>query len=409
MPEDSNFCPNCGKGISVSVCEQCGAVVPEGSRLCPTCEGKEAARKALESAQLARKQAEERAKQERETARKAREAALLAKRDAKAQAEEKARQEAETISREKEAARKAKEAILLAQKEAEKRAKQERTKAQASPGIRKNRIRSKWLAAGIFLIFILAGVIWVFASGHSAPNQESPSAVVTTTPSINTTATTGNSTPLATTETTAETAMLPTTTETTSSETTTEVITPAPEPTISEVLVRTAAIASVKYDTQVTKSGTPTATMRIWENNAHIRIETIEDGQNVVILIDNEAQTVYRYVLAQNSAERMPYPTPARTAMQAVQGLAASNPAVINTSNIDGKDCLVVLSVVGGTQLKIWLWEDYGFPLRIEETISGELNVVDYSNIDFTDIPDNAFELPSGVKMITPLPPTPPS
>ena len=402
IPEGSNFCPNCGKGISANICEQCGTAVPEGNRLCPSCEEKEAVWKAKEAALLARKESEERAKKEKEAARKAREADLLSKREAEARAKEKARQEARAIAREKEVARKAKEGALLAKKETEKSARQEKTTAQSGPAPRFSRQWNRWfIAAGIFSIFVLVGAIYVFAFRNSTPNQEKTIVVDSTTPSINTTVTAGDLTPSATMQITATTTS-PAPPETTSSETTTAVTTSQPTPSLAEVLARTAAIASVKYDTQITQPGTPTATMRTWEKNTRMRIETTEQGQDLVILIDNDAQTVYRYVPAQNSAERMPYPPPARAATQDAESIARFNPSVTGTDTMDGKKCLVVTYLVNNTPIRMWLWQDYGFPLRVEETTSGGMTVVEYSNIIFADIQDSLFQLPAGVQIIGP-------
>ncbi len=104
LPEGSRFCPGCGKEVTtaaIKVGESCGTPVPEGSHLCSNCEQSEARLKAQQAAELAKREAEaarQRERQEKEAAKKAQESLLSAKREAEAIAREKARQEAEAAT-----------------------------------------------------------------------------------------------------------------------------------------------------------------------------------------------------------------------------------------------------------------------------------------------------------------------
>jgi len=343
----------------------CGTPIREGSLLCPRCEEKEAARKTEE-------------------------AALLAKKEAEATAKEKARQEAEAASererQEKESTQKAQEAATLAQKEAKEEGKtaasfttEEKNIVLTSSPQRRSRHLRGWqlISSSILLLLILGGIVYLFTLGRSTPEQDDTKTGIDTI--TNTTITDETTTT--------------TTDETISSQ------------TLGEILARTAAINSVKYDTLVTEFGAPAKTMRTWEKGTKIRIETTEENEDIVILVNGDAQTVYRYVPAQNTAERKPYPSPARTATQAAESILNFSPDVAGTEIIDGKDCLTVEYLVNGAPTRMWLWQDYGFPLRVEETVSAGIIIVEYSNIDFANIPDSAFELPPGVQIIGPSSP----
>jgi outer membrane lipoprotein-sorting protein len=48
----------------------------------------------------------------------------------------------------------------------------------------------------------------------------------------------------------------------------------------------------------------------------------------------------------------------------------------------------------------MWIWEQYGFPIRVEMTTTEGTVIVEYKNIEFTDIPDIMFELPEGVEIM---------
>ncbi len=86
--------------------------------------------------------------------------------------------------------------------------------------------------------------------------------------------------------------------------------------------------------------------------------------------------------------------------MQDAESITNYNPKVVGTETIDGKACLVVEYSVSGAPTKMWLWQDYGFPLRVETKVPAGIKVVESSNIDFADIPDSMFELPPGVQVI---------
>jgi outer membrane lipoprotein-sorting protein len=55
---------------------------------------------------------------------------------------------------------------------------------------------------------------------------------------------------------------------------------------------------------------------------------------------------------------------------------------------------------VEGTATKMWIWEEYAFPIRVEVTTTEGKTTIEYKNIEFVDIPDSMFELPAGVEII---------
>lgn len=155
----------------------------------------------------------------------------------------------------------------------------------------------------------------------------------------------------------------------------------------------------MKYDSLVTRPGAPTVATKIWVKKSKMRIETSQQGQAVVLLIDGNTQTVYRYIPAQNTASKMPFPPSTRSAIQEARSIPNFNPEVSGTETIDGKICLVIKYVANALPTKAWIWQDYGIPIRIEAGTTGGMTTVQYNNIDFIDIPDSMFELPTGAKV----------
>lgn len=206
--------------------------------------------------------------------------------------------------------------------------------------------------------------------------------------------------------TTPTTPTVPTTPTTPTMPTTPTTPAPAPEPTsgetLGEILGRAEGIASVKYDLLITGPGAPTMTQKIWVKKNKMRTETTQEGETVIILMDIDAGTMYMYIPAQNIAMKIDFDPTTKSAMEEVKSIPNYNPEIVGTESIDGKVCLVVEYTVEEATTKVWIWEEHGFPIRMEMTTTAGKTTVEYKNIEFVDIPDSMFELPSGVQVIQP-------
>jgi outer membrane lipoprotein-sorting protein len=202
--------------------------------------------------------------------------------------------------------------------------------------------------------------------------------------------------------TTTPTTTTPTTTTPTTTTTTTE-----PVETLGEILERSAGISSVKYDKVITSPGKETQTIKVWVKGNKMREETTTQGQTVITLLDMDwdARTMYVYNPEQRKdlAWSVTY-VPAKSAMDEAQSIPDYAPTIIGHETLDGEVCLVVkYTVVEYTVAvtsKMWIWEQYGFPLRIETTTAEGKTIIEYKNVEFGDIPDSTFELPEGVKIV---------
>ncbi len=143
----------------------------------------------------------------------------------------------------------------------------------------------------------------------------------------------------------------------------------------------------------------PAMNMKMWIKKNKTRMEI--PAQGAVMLMDIDAKTVYMYMPAQNMAVKMPY-DPSQTPQSpqdAASAITGYNPKVIGTETIDGKSCLVVQYDMAGTSVKSWIWQDKGMAIRAEMTSSAGKTIIEFKNIDFSDIPDSMFTLPSGVNI----------
>jgi outer membrane lipoprotein-sorting protein len=140
-------------------------------------------------------------------------------------------------------------------------------------------------------------------------------------------------------------------------------------------------------------------TAKIWYKNNKMRMEMKTEGETFITLTDLNTQTMYLYYPSQNTAMKMTY-NPTESAVDETKGIVDFNPTILGTETLDGKVCLVVSYTFEGTTTKMWIWKQYGFPIRMEVTTSAGKSIIEYQNISLGDIADSMFVLPDGVQII---------
>jgi outer membrane lipoprotein-sorting protein len=170
--------------------------------------------------------------------------------------------------------------------------------------------------------------------------------------------------------------------------------------TLGDILGQATGINSVKYDMVITAPGAQTMTQQIWVKKNKMRTEMTQGGQSTIIMMDMDAKTMYSYMPAQNMAFKMTFNPTTESAVGEAQSLQSYSPKTVGTETIDGKVCTVVEYTDQGTTSKMWIWQDRGFPIRVETTTAQGKTVIEYKNMDFSDIPDSMFELPVGCQIM---------
>jgi hypothetical protein len=117
---------------------------------------------------------------------------------------------------------------------------------------------------------------------------------------------------------------------------------------------------------------------------------------------------MYTYLPAQNKATMTDLNKQSAAPSQAdIQEIWDSNLVLKGTETLDGKTCTVAEysqdTPQGKATGKVWLWQDYGVPLRMDTSMSGMTITIEFKNYEFVDVADNLFELPAGVEMVEKL------
>jgi outer membrane lipoprotein-sorting protein len=187
---------------------------------------------------------------------------------------------------------------------------------------------------------------------------------------------------------------------------------PAMDQTLKALMDKSLGISSMKYDVVISNG---IMNSKAYQKKSKSRMETKMMGMNMVLITDKDKQIMFTYLVDQNKATKTDLNQAIPAANQAdIQDLWDYNLVAKGAEAVDGKTCTVAEykkdTPQGNLYGKIWLWQEYGLPLRMDTTMNGtgkgSLNMtvsIEFKNYEFVDIPDSQFELPTGVEMVDKL------
>ncbi len=168
---------------------------------------------------------------------------------------------------------------------------------------------------------------------------------------------------------------------------------------LTDIVGQVGGIDSVSYTMEASGPGMPLITTKIWMEGNKFRSES-GDQETMIFIVDYDIGKAYMYMPDLNMAYEVDISTVSPPDYEYVQDIPGYNPTIIGTATMDGKECLVVEYSQGGATVKIWIWKQHGFPVRTETTTAEGTMVVEFKDIDFSDIPDSMFEVDPGVTIM---------
>ena len=172
---------------------------------------------------------------------------------------------------------------------------------------------------------------------------------------------------------------------------------------LADVFAKNKDIKGMSFEMKTTMPEGPALESKMWFKDENLRMETNmpEAGGNVVYIANKTDKAMYMYQPAQNIAMKLPYKEEQFSGPQdKAQDVDASKAHYVGKDKIDGKTCLVYELSVEGAKEKIWVWEEYGLPLRMETEAEGQKTIIEYRNVKVGDIDDNMFKLPAGTQIM---------
>jgi outer membrane lipoprotein-sorting protein len=170
---------------------------------------------------------------------------------------------------------------------------------------------------------------------------------------------------------------------------------PTSDTSLIDILKKKDSVSSVSYEAVI--SGITSGSQKVWLKKTKMRMESNMGGMQSITFMDMEKRTAINYSPSTNMATKMDFNQFASSAPENSDALMKYNPKIVGIEPIDGKLCTVIQYTNDQATTKQWIWQEKGFPLRVEMTSSAGKIQMDMKNIDFSDIADSMFALPAGV------------
>jgi outer membrane lipoprotein-sorting protein len=149
-----------------------------------------------------------------------------------------------------------------------------------------------------------------------------------------------------------------------------------------------------------TGGGMDSQTSKVWLKGNKMKMEMDVDGEKIITILDDDAHTMKMYYESSGMLMIMTY-EPQDSALDETEGITEYNPVILGTETYDGKVCTVVQYTIEGAVTKMWIWKQYGFPIKVEATTSDGTYVIEYKNIVFNSVSDDVFVLPEATTTMT--------
>ena len=175
------------------------------------------------------------------------------------------------------------------------------------------------------------------------------------------------------------------------------------EVSIADLIAKGKKVESMNYDFVITSKDS-SMNGKTWVQGNKVKTEVVTEGQKMITIFDGD--TIYTYSPEQNLAYKLSpdKSNKTETPNDYTEDLDSESDKIkiLETTVYDGVKCKVVevISAESKEQMKMWLREDYGIPMRVESTESnGSKTVMEYKNLNVEPQPDETFKLPDGVQI----------
>ena len=252
---------------------------------------------------------------------------------------------------------------------------------------------------GILLAAVLAASLMASCSGgvKSTP--------ATSSPSIQTTSSAGGTTSATTAAATSNTAIAPTASTTVSTARSTTPTTSVTAGESVEALLGRGQqnLANVRFDFVISDSGEEVSGS-IWMKQGKIKMRMTMDGETMVIVMDESQQTSAVYFEESKTGFSTPYDKQQGTLVDDMDAVLEHKPQIVGYETIDGMPCTILeySTVADGVTsvVRMWMWTQYGFPVKQESVTNGQTSTFLCKNIKFGVATDGDFAIPSDIEIM---------
>ncbi len=173
----------------------------------------------------------------------------------------------------------------------------------------------------------------------------------------------------------------------------------------AEIFAKAQNIDGLYFEYEMT-TGTEKVQGKTWTKGKMMKNEVFMEGQIFINIIDIDKGEAYTYIPDQNMAMKIKFDKQMAEEFQNpteyTDNLDPQSLKIVETTTFDGHACtvMVLTNNEGQEEMKMWVSDEYGIPLRVETTEGGSQTIIEYKNLKVGSITDDVFEIPQGVQII---------
>lgn len=186
--------------------------------------------------------------------------------------------------------------------------------------------------------------------------------------------------------------------------TTTETPKETAQETLADLFAKGQNVEGISYEYVLSVNGTQTFNGKISIQENKMRMESTVEGQKMIMIADG--QSYFSYNPDQKTAFKVSADQTNQTKTPAEYLKEASTETdkfkTLETTDYEGVKCRVISleGANGQEQMKMWIREDYGIPVRVETVAAdGSKTVIEYKNLKIGTLPEDTFKLPADVQV----------
>jgi hypothetical protein len=169
-----------------------------------------------------------------------------------------------------------------------------------------------------------------------------------------------------------------------------------------DLIARSSGVEGLSY-LVVTKYPMWSHESRVWLQGNLIRTETVVDGETLILVVDSQNGELLSYDGAENTVTRMSLGegyAAVESPLEYVRNLDPAEWVQGEVAFLDGRRCRQFIREEADGQTVLYLWEEFGLPLRVESTVNGYTTVTEFREMEVGLLPEDVFHLPAGVPVL---------
>ncbi len=173
---------------------------------------------------------------------------------------------------------------------------------------------------------------------------------------------------------------------------------------IYDLLSRAEDISSVQYEVFI-NSPIGVMEMMYYQKGGKVRVEMGEGDDVILSVINPDDDVYYSIITSMNMATRISDEDVEDMKERGLQHQAITMKGEslreVGQETLDGRETTVVEFEDDGETVTVWIWDEYGIPVKSHITVEGWGEVeTTVGKVEFVDISDDMFVLPEGVEII---------